>query len=112
MKLKHEGRKKEYILAKEAKDVSNAIIQMKASFFDFTKAKLIEEIQQSQDIDDVKNALAAKAGTYGEISSDLYRHQKTLRITFLQTAMIPTFVLKLVGVNIYENIKGQPYFNS
>ena len=49
---------------------------------------------------------------HGEISSDLYRHQKTLRIIFLQTAMIPTFVLKLVGVNIYENIKGQPYFNS
>jgi hypothetical protein len=26
--------------------------------------------------------------------------------------MIPTVGLKLVGVNIYENIKGQPYFNS
>ena len=37
----------------------------------------------------------------GEISSDLYHHQ-----------MIPNIVLKLVGVNIYENIKGQPYFNS
>ena len=24
--------------------------------------------------------------------------------------MIPTFVLKLVGVNIYENIKGQPIY--
>ena len=50
--------------------------------------------------------------TAGEISSDLYRHQKTLRIIFLQTAMIPAVGLKLVGVNIYENIKGQPYFNS
>ena len=37
---------------------------------------------------------------------------KNIENYILQTAMIPTVGLKLVGVNIYENIKGQPYFNS
>ena len=46
----------------------------------------------------------------GEFSSNLYRQQKTLRIIFLKDTMIQTIVLKLDGVNIYENIKGQPYF--
>ena len=43
---------------------------------------------------------------------DLYSHNKTLRILFVKDAMIPTIVFKLVGVNIYENIDGQPYINS
>ena len=43
----------------------------------------------------------------GEISSDLYSHQKTLKIIFLKANMIPTIILKPAGVNIYENIKGQ-----
>jgi hypothetical protein len=38
---------------------------MKASFFDFTKAKFIEEIQQNDDINDVQNGEAAKAATEG-----------------------------------------------
>ena len=50
-KLSHEKRKQEFILAKEARDGSNAIVQMKASFFDFTKARFIEELQENIDIE-------------------------------------------------------------
>ena len=69
-KLQHEGRKPDFILSKEAKDASNAIVQMKASFFDFTKANFIEEMQQSEDIINIQNAEAAKAAT--ESSGDAY----------------------------------------
>ena len=49
-KLGHEKRKHEFSFSKEAKDGSNAIVQMKASFFEYTKAKFIEEILQSDKI--------------------------------------------------------------
>ena len=54
-KLKHEGRKKEFILAKEAIDGSNAIIHTRASFFEFIKAKFIEDLQEINDIDDIQD---------------------------------------------------------
>ena len=69
-KLQHEGRKPDFILSKEAKHASNTIVQMKASFFDFTKANFIEEMQQSEDIINIQNAEAAKAAT--ENSGDAY----------------------------------------
>ena len=69
-KLRQEGRKHEFSFVKEAKDGSNAVVQMKASFFDYTKAKFIEEIQQSDDIISVENAEAAKATT--DSSGDAY----------------------------------------
>ena len=110
-KLKHEGRKKEYILAKEGKDGCNAVIQMKASFFDFTKAKFIEEIQASQDIDDVKNALAAKAGTdgsgeaYVEYSMDIVFRAKDNVHTVKLTAYTTTCQLMIQPVGEQSGIK-------
>ena len=67
-KVKHEGRKQDFIIAKEAKDASNTVIQMKASFFDFTKAKFIEDLNEHDDIDDIQNAEAAKAAA-GKVSA-------------------------------------------
>ena len=78
-KLKHEGRKHDFILSKEAKDGSNAVVQMKTSFFEYTKAKLVEEIQDSEDIINIENAEAAKAAT--ESSGDAYV-EYSLDITF------------------------------
>ena len=46
-KKRHEARKQEFLLAKEAKDCSNVVVQMKASFFDYTKAKFIDEVQEN-----------------------------------------------------------------
>ena len=69
-KLGHEKRKHEFSFTKEAKDGSNAIIQMKASFFEYTKAKFIEEIQRCDEILSVENGEAAKAST--DSSGDAY----------------------------------------
>ena len=69
-KLKHEGRKNDFIISKEAKDGSNTIVQMKASFFDFTKAKFIDDILKHAEVDGIQNAEAAKATT--ETSGDAY----------------------------------------
>ena len=40
-KMSHEKRKHDFIISKEGKDGSNVILQMRASFFEFTKAKFI-----------------------------------------------------------------------
>ena len=69
-KLKHEARKQEFAISKEAKDASNIVVQTKASFFDFTKAKFIDEMYSNPDIVEVDNAESAKAAT--EVSSDAY----------------------------------------
>ena len=69
-KMSHEKRKHDFVLAKEAKDGSNVIIQMRASFFEFTKAKFIDEIQHNDDVSDVQNGEAVKAATEG--SGDAY----------------------------------------
>ena len=60
----------DFVLAKEAKDGSNVVIQMRASFFEFTKAKFIEQILQNDDVNDVQNGEAVKAATEG--SGDAY----------------------------------------
>ena len=69
-KLKHEGRKQDFMISNEARDASNTVIQMKTSFFEFTKAKFTEEILQLEDIVTVNNAEAAKAAT--ETSGEAY----------------------------------------
>ena len=89
-KLKHEGRKKEFILAKEAIDGSNAIIQTRASFFEFVKAKFIDDLQENDDIVDIQNAEAAKAPT--ESSGDAYV-EYSMDIVFKVMDMVHTVKL-------------------
>ena len=48
----------------------------------------------------------------GEISSDLYRHQKTPRNLFLKAVMIKTIVFERCWVYISKVNLGQACFNS
>ena len=69
-KMKHESRKLEFEIGKEAKDGSNIMFPMKASFFEFVKLYMINELEDNDDIISVENAEGAKAGS--ENSGDVY----------------------------------------
>ena len=49
-KLKHENKKNEIVIGKEAKDGSNITVPMRASFFEFVKANFIQEIENDDNI--------------------------------------------------------------
>ena len=62
-KLKHElTRKQDYCLSKEAKNVANVVVQMRTSFFEFTKSKFVH-LRENSEILDIKNIQSAKAPT-------------------------------------------------
>ena len=102
-KLRHEARKQEFLLAKEAKDCSNVVVQMKASFFDYTKAKFIDEVQENNDINDISNGEAAKAAT--ESSGDAYV-EYSMDITFMAKDMAHT--VKIIAYTTTCQIMIQP----
>ena len=102
-KLNHEGRKQDFRIAKEAKDGSNTIIQMRASFFDFIKAKFIDELSQNVEIDDIQNAEAAKAAT--ESSGEAYV-EYSMEITFRAKDM--THIVKLIAYTTTCQLMIQP----
>ena len=102
-KLKHEGRKHDFIISNEAKDGSNTVIQMKTSFFEFTKAKFIEEILQNQDIVSVQNAEAVKAAT--ETSGEAYV-EFSMDITF--KAKEKTHSVKIIAYTTTCQLMIQP----
>ena len=107
-KLGHETRRKqEFIIAKEAKDGSNIILQMKASFFEFIKAKFIEDLQQNGDIGEIENAEAARATT--DSSGDAYV-EYSMDITFLANQMSHTvkFIAYTTTCQIMIQPKGEP----
>ena len=60
-KLKHESRRHEILIAKEAKDMSNLTIQLRTSFFEFAKVNMINDLLANDDITNVENCEAAKA---------------------------------------------------
>ena len=102
-KLKHEGRKHDFMISNEAKDCSNTVIQMKTSFFEFTKAKFIEEILQNDDIESVQNAEAAKAAT--ETSGEAYV-EFSMDITF--KAKEKTHTVKVIAYTTTCQLMIQP----
>ena len=94
-KMAQEKRAEDIIISKEAKNFSNVIIHMRASFFEFVKANFIHELEQSPSIVNIQNAEGVKANTEscGEafveysveitfISSD---HSHTVKITAYTT---------------------------
>ena len=70
-KLKCEtARKTEFAIEKEARNGSNVKIEMKTSFFEFAKARLIQDLQANVDIVSIENGEAVKAAT--ELNGDAY----------------------------------------
>ena len=102
-KMRHETRKHEFVIAREATDGSNLVIQMKPSFFDFTKAKFIDEIQQNEDIGDVQNGEAVKAATEG--SGDAYV-EYSMDINFM--AKDKVHIIKLIAYTTTCQLMIQP----
>ena len=97
-KLKHEARKQDFIIA-------NLIVQMKASSFDFTKAKFIHEIQQNPDIVEIENTEAAKAAT--EVSGDAFV-EYVMDISFSQIMIQPKG--EQSGLKQHLGLRGTPRF--
>ena len=63
-KMKHEnGRRLDFEIGKEAKDFSNIVVPMKASFFEFFKAYFVNELAEQSSIHKVENVEAVKAAT-------------------------------------------------
>ena len=62
-KLKHESRSEPFNVGAEAKDGSNVVIEMKTSFFEYTKSNFINSLQQNPEINSVKNAVGAKVNS-------------------------------------------------
>ena len=95
---------------------------MKASFFDLTKAKLIDDLLQHVDIDDVQNADAAKATTetsgeaYVEYSMDIIFRAKDKVHTIKLIAYTTTCQLMIQpkgeqsGVKPHLGSKGTPRY--
>ena len=48
--MRHEGKKHEIAILKEAKDCSNITVAMKASFFEFVKANFIQDLEMNDNI--------------------------------------------------------------
>ena len=55
-KLTHEKRISEIAIAKEAKNFSNVVIEMKASFFEYVKASFINHLEKNPEILNIDNA--------------------------------------------------------
>ena len=62
-KLKHEDRKFDVSISKEAKDLSNVTVEMKASFFEFAKTHFLQELSENPNIIEVINAEGVKVST-------------------------------------------------
>ena len=69
-KLLHEKRKIDIQIEKEAKDFSNVVMPMRASFFEHVKAHFIQDLMVKQGITSVDNAKGAKAVT--ELCGDAF----------------------------------------
>ena len=78
-KLQHEKRTTDFHISKEAKDLSNIVIQMRASFFEYMKSHLLEELESNQNILKIENAERSKAMT--ESSGEAFE-EYSLDITF------------------------------
>ena len=62
-KISHEKRKADIVIEKEAKDLSNVIIPMRASFFEHAKAFFIQDLAKHTSIINIENAEGVKAST-------------------------------------------------
>ena len=90
-KLSHEKRADDISINKEAKNHSNVIIHMKASFFEYVKANFVHELEQNPSITTIKNAEGVKAATEScgdafveysvEITFTSGDHSHTVKIT-------------------------------
>ena len=78
-KVGHEKRTHDIIISKEAKDFSNVIIIMRASFFEYVKANFILELENNPFIIKIENAEGVKAVT--ETCGDAFV-EYSLEITF------------------------------
>ena len=95
-KMRHEGKKQEIAITKEAKDCSNITVAMKASFFEFVKAHFINDLEKNEDVLQIENAEGAKAGTeshgeaYVEFSMDITfkvnNHKHSIKLTAYTTS--------------------------
>ena len=61
--MRHENRKHDIAIGKEAKDFSNISVVMRPSFFDFVKANFVQDLQKSSDILKVANIEGIKVAT-------------------------------------------------
>ena len=89
-KITHEKRQLDYSLAKEAKDFSNVVIQMRASFFEYVKSYFISELEDNQNITKIENAVRSKAAT--ESSMEAYV-EYSLEISFVSDVHTHSVIL-------------------
>ena len=102
-KITHEKRLSNYTIWKEAKDCSNVVIQMRASFFEFVKACFIEELESNPNITSIENAERAKAST--ESNGDAYV-EYSLEISFVSQSNSHT--IKLTAYTTTSQLMIQP----
>ena len=121
-KLKHENKKQEISIGKEAKDASNITVPMRASFFEFVKSHFIQDIENNEDIVNIENAEGAKAATenfgdaYVEYSMDITFKVKDLTHTVKLTAYTTSSQIMVqpmgekAGIKDHLGSRGTPRF--
>ena len=121
-KLKHENKKQEIVIGKEARDGSNVTVPMRASFFEFVKFNFIQEIENNDDIVKIENAEGVKAPTetsgeaFVEYSMDITFKVKdsthTVKITAYTTSsqLMVQPVGEKAGFKDHLGNKGTPRF--
>ena len=102
-KMKQETRKQDIAIGKEAKDGSNIMVPMKASFFEFVKANFINDLEENEDILQIQNAEGAKAAT--ENSGDAFV-EYSMEISFKACENIHT--VKLTAYTTTSQLMFQP----
>ena len=95
-KLKHETRKQVFCL-KEAKDASNVVVQMKTSFFEFTKSRFVQQLREQKEILDIKNVQSAKAPT--ETSGDAFV-EYSVEIVFKVNMAVYTIFFNIYSLSL------------
>ena len=121
-KLKHENKKQEIVIGKEARDGSNVTVPMRASFFEFVKFNFIQEIENNDAIVKIENAEGVKAPTetsgeaFVEYSMDITFNVKdsthTVKITAYTTSsqLMVQPVGEKAGFKDHLGNKGTPRF--
>ena len=101
--MRHEGKKQEIAISKEAKDCSNITVSLKASFFEFVKANFIDDLENNENILKIDNAEGAKAAT--ESHGDAYV-EYSMDITFKTN--LSTHTVKLTAYTTSSQLYIQP----
>ena len=89
-KFRQENREADIVIGREAKDLSNITVPMRASFFEFVKAFFVQDLLSDPSILEISNAECVKASTesHGEANVEY-----SLELTFLASQISHTVKL-------------------